>query len=291
MLSHIAVADAYGAGFEYSAPTPDRPNTGNTYVAHPTHLSVRPGMYTDDTQMSIAVAEVLLSHDRSPLAFANAFVGAFHRDPRDGYARGFQAFLPTVTSGADFLARIKPNSAKSGGAMRAGPVGLLSNVGDVLALSALQARLTHDTPEGVAAAQAAALMVFHQARLQAPLATLPAFLDAHVPGHAWSKPLEGPAEHGGIDIVRAALHAFIGSTSLHDLLVRTVDVGGDVDTVAAIAMAPASVSRHLDRTIPEPLVWGLENGRYGRDFLETLDRRVAQRFGLPDVALPLWAPT
>lgn len=288
MISHIAIADAYGAGFEYSAPTPDRPNTGLAYVAHPTHHTVRPGMYTDDTQMSIAVAEVLLGGDHTPLAFADAFVAAFHRDPRDGYARGFQAFLPTTTSGADFLARIKPNSAKSGGAMRAGPVGLLADVHDVLALSALQARLTHDTPEGVAAAQAAALMVHHQARLQAPLATLPAFLDAHVPGHVWSRPLEGPAEHGGVDIVRGALHALIGATSLHDLLVRTVDVGGDVDTVAAIAMAPASVSAHLDRIVPEPLVWALEDGPYGRRFLEELDHRLAACFGLPDLARQLW---
>src|SRR5262249_54941766 len=116
MLLELAVGDAYGAGFEYT--TSDvvrRHNTLADYIQHPRHDGIQPGMYTDDTQMSLAVAEAVVSGERwTPENIAARFVTAFQRDPRDGYARGFQAFLETVRDGRDFLARIRPDSEKSG---------------------------------------------------------------------------------------------------------------------------------------------------------------------------------
>jgi ADP-ribosylglycohydrolase len=164
MLLEIAVADAYGAGFEFADPTPDRVNDASRHVQHPRHMTVRPGLFTDDTQMSDAVASCVLAGRTTREDFAEAFVTGFKRDWRDGYARGFQAFLESVTDGADFLGRIKPDSDKSGAAMRVGPIGLLGSVEEVLRVATLQARLTHDTPEGTGAAQGAALMVHHQVR-------------------------------------------------------------------------------------------------------------------------------
>ena len=90
MLVELAVGDAYGAGFEYAsdALVRDR-NDLSWYVQHPRH-GIRPGAYTDDTQMSIAVAEAILSGERwTPALLARHFVTAFKRDRREGYARGF----------------------------------------------------------------------------------------------------------------------------------------------------------------------------------------------------------
>src|SRR5262245_49138882 len=108
MLVEIAVGDAYGAGFEYA---PERlvreRNDLSGYVAHPTH-ALRPGCYTDDTQMSIAVAEAILSGERwTPALLARHFVAAFRRDRRQGYARGFYDFLCGVRDEEEFLARIR----------------------------------------------------------------------------------------------------------------------------------------------------------------------------------------
>jgi ADP-ribosyl-[dinitrogen reductase] hydrolase len=91
MLIELAIGDAYGAGFEYVDPaTVRRHNTLRGYVQHPRHR-IRPGAYTDDTQMSLAIAETLTcGADRTPPVLAQAFVTAFHRDPRDGYAQGTQ---------------------------------------------------------------------------------------------------------------------------------------------------------------------------------------------------------
>jgi hypothetical protein len=51
-------------------------------------------------------------------------------------------------------------------------------------------------------------------------------------------------------------------------------VGGDVDTVAPIALGAASCCAEHRRDIPERLVQTLENGRLGRDHIIDLDRRL-----------------
>jgi len=284
VLLEIAIADAYGAGFEYAQPDPARVNSGRAYAQHPRRPSARVGCYTDDTQLSIAVAECVLAGTTTPAAFADRFVAGFKRDPRTGYARGFQAFLATVRDGPDFMARIRPDSAKSGAAMRAGAIGLLPTLADVLEVAARQARLTHDTPGGVAAAQCAAAMVFHQVRRIGPLVALPAFLAANVAGVDWEQRHAGAASGGGVVIAKAALAVLLEARSLSDILVGAVALGGDTDTVAAIAMSAASVSSVLVRDIAPELIDQLEDGPYGRDFLAGLDRQLAKQFDAPIVA-------
>lgn len=61
MLLEIAIGDAYGAGFEYADSSYVRAKNNLVgYVRHPRH-GIRPGHYTDDTQMSLAIAELILS--------------------------------------------------------------------------------------------------------------------------------------------------------------------------------------------------------------------------------------
>ena len=69
-----------------------------------------------------------------------------------------------------------------------------------------------------------------------------------------------------------------------DILIRSVDLGGDTDTVAAIAMAPASVSAELVRDLPVALIDGLEDGPFGGAYLAELDSRLAIAFDAPIVA-------
>ncbi|MBK1661152.1 ADP-ribosylglycohydrolase family protein [Paracraurococcus ruber] len=284
MLLEIAIADAYGAGFEYAPPGPDRPNDASRYVPHTRHSGKHPGDYTDDTQCSIAVAECLLAGATSALGFAAGILGAFRRDPRLGYAVGFRQVLGAATDGADLIARLRPTSDKSGAAMRAGPVGLLGSAGAVLAMAAAQARITHDSPGGTGAAQGAALMVHHRLRGLGPVAELPDYLAAQVPAVDWRRPHRRHAGPKGEEIARAALGVLLDARSLAEVLVLTVARGGDTDTVAAIAMAAAAVSPGFARDLPPALVAGLEDGPYGRSFLAALDRRLAEAFDAPAVA-------
>src|SRR5436190_23070938 len=122
MLLEAAIGDAYGAGFEYvPRALIQAHNTADHYVKHPRH-NIGAGYYTDDTQMSLAVAEAIVAGDPwTPAALAERFVSSFKRDPREGYASHFYALLQEVRDGAELLARIRPASDKSGAAMRAAP--------------------------------------------------------------------------------------------------------------------------------------------------------------------------
>jgi len=286
LLTFTAIGDAYGVCFEY-APRPIIRTRNNLSGYFPHHkYRTGGGRYSDDTQMSIAVAEALLKLGDAANAhdFTESFVAAFQRDPREGYAGRFHEFLLTVTDADDFLARIRNDSDKSGGAMRAGACGLLGDVEMVKSTAARQAAVTHNTPDGIAAAQAAALMVHYLMYRLGPRWDLPDFLDTHVRGYGWSRTHKGSVGAKGCDSVRAGITALVRNQSVADLLVDCVNFSGDVDTVAAIAMAAAACADDMERSIPEPLWNGLENGRFGRDNLIELDRNLrdfASRQGAP----------
>jgi len=276
MLLEMAVGDAYGAGFEYAASEfVVANNTGAAYVEHPSHEGIVPGRYTDDTQMGLAIAEAIVSGEAwTPENLAQRFVDVFHRDPRVGYAHGFYHFLQKTRSGAAFLADMQPYSDKSGAAMRAAPVGIFPTVTEVLERSTIQARLTHDTPDGIAAANAAALLAHYFLYAVGSKADVARFLDRHVPGYGWSEPWIGKVRSKGWMSVRAAVTAVAVSGTMRDLLRHCIAFQGDVDTVATIALAAGAHSTEIVQDLPEALVGGLENGAYGRDYIVGLDRQL-----------------
>jgi ADP-ribosylglycohydrolase len=276
MLVELAIGDAYGAGFEY-APRQlilER-NDLSGYVQHPRH-GIKPGCYTDDTQMSIAIAEAIVSGEpwtRENLA--QRFVTAFKRDPREGYASRFYAFLQEINDGDEFLARIRPYSSKSGAAMRAAPIGVFPHVETVIERCTLQAALTHDTPKGIRAAVVASLMAHYFIHNVGPKSELPRFIQAYAPG-AWSEPWRGKVGSKGLMSVRAALTAIMAHDSLSEILKASIAFSGDVDTVAAIALGAASCSEEIAQDLPPVLMDTLENGTYGLDYLRDLDARLMQ---------------
>jgi ADP-ribosyl-[dinitrogen reductase] hydrolase len=274
MLLELAVGDAYGAGFEYAPISVVRKhNKASYYIQHPKH-NILPGCYTDDTQMSLAIAEVLVSGERwTPRNLAHRFVEVFRRDPREGYASGFFAFLQEVRDGDEFLARIRPHSDKGGAAMRAAPLGVLPNIGQVVERCRVQAALTHNTPDGIHAAIASALMSHYCLYDLGPKARLGEFLQSEVPG-PWAAPWEGKVGPKGWMSVRAAITALIRNQRLSDLLRDCIAFTGDVDTVATIALAAASCSREYEQDLPPTLLTSLESGPYGRDYLVALDKQL-----------------
>ncbi len=276
MLIELAIGDAYGAGFEYVDPFfVCRHNTLQRYVQHPRHR-IHPGSYTDDTQMSLAIAETLISGAAwTPPVLAEAFVTAFHRDPREGYARRFHQFLSRTGSGEDFLAGISPASDKSGAAMRVAPVGVLPTISEVIHHATVQARLTHDTPGGVASACAAALMAHYFTYRLGPRHELTSFLADHVDGGwGWATPWRGRVGAKGIASARAAATALTTAPTMSALLRTCVDYTGDVDTVAAIALAAGACAADIEPDLPAHLYQELENGPYGRDYITALDHRL-----------------
>ncbi len=278
MLLEIAIGDAYGAGFEYADKDLIRQhNDLSHYVKHPRH-KIQPGSYTDDTQMSLAIAEAIVSGEPwQPIALANRFVEAFKRDPREGYATGFYHFLQNVSDGTQFLREIKPDSDKSGAAMRAAPIGIYPTLSLVIERCTIQAALTHNTPDGINAAVAAALTTHYFLYCLGPKKELGIFLEKHVP-RQWARPWTGAVKAQGWMSVQAAVTALIKSDTMSDLLKACIQFSGDVDTVAAIALAAGSCSPEIAQDLPTHLFDALENDQYGRDYIRTLDTQLMAVF-------------
>lgn len=300
MLVNLAVGDSYGAGFEF---VPDKVVADHAaslkYRQHPKHP--RPlGSYTDDTQMALALAELML--DKEPDTWtmfdvAKAFVKGYLRDPRTGYAGGFHKLLETLRvrysvpegtpelridiATVEFLSTVRPHSFKSGGAMRAAPLGLLPDKVQVRDLAMMQASVTHATHMGMAAAAAAALMTHYTYYRVGEVARVGEWMDSELPGWMWGVPWSRRVESEAYQHVRAAIRALTANTTLSEVLIGCISFGGDVDTVAAIAMPAATFSEEITADLPQHLYDELENGDYGRDYLRDVSRNLRLRFKRP----------
>jgi ADP-ribosyl-[dinitrogen reductase] hydrolase len=276
MLLELAIGDAYGAGFEYANENAAKFNDLSAYVRHPKHREILAGMYTDDTQMSIAIAELMVERvDWTPLNISSKFLECFKRDERTGYSGNFYDFLKSVNSGEEFLARMQPNSDKSGASMRAIPLGIYPTIEEVMEHCRIQAAITHNTPDGIQASQAAALMSHYFIYQLGSKADVGLWLEKQIPkSHLWNTDYKGKVKAQGWMSVRAAITAVKRNDSLSTLLKDCIAFTGDVDTVATIALGAASNSLEYAKDLPQILVDMLENRKYGRDYLIELDKKL-----------------
>lgn len=290
MLRFCAIADSFGSGFEYRSQEFIIENNDFEYYRQHQLGELIAGQYTDDTQMSIAIALYLLDIDLDDLSYdfnaqeiAKYFVDCFHRDPRKGYSKGFQKVLEETENPRIFLEKINNHgkTTSNGGAMRAMPIGLHHDKEFVKRFSKFQAKLTHKGT-GVLAAQAVALSVYYFKSLLGFPSGLPAFLNrelgANVDWH-WNGARVAGTTDLGLKTARAAIHAVLNTRSFTECIKLIVGWGGDVDSVAAIAAGIISVSQFHDKDIPENLIRDLEpNGKYGWNYLVDLDKQLKEKF-------------
>lgn len=275
MLVEMAIGDAYGAAFEFiKLPHPALVHDTETYQKHP-ELEIGNGRYTDDTQMALAIAEHLISGEEMTVeALAERFVQTFKRDPRPGYGKGFYEALQNSTDGPSLLTNIQnPTSTRSGAAMRVSPIGLIGDFKEVMRLAALQATVTHNSPEGILSAQAVAGMVHYFAYNLGTDHEVGPWLEENVPGWAWDDLWTDWVSVQGIPNAHAAVTCVTLGRSLRGVLKMAVDVGGDVDTVSAISMFSASLTQMPD-DLPASLYRGLEQGPYGGGYLVEMDYKL-----------------
>lgn len=284
MLIDSAIGDAYGAGFEYvDDKIVDEFGTLLLYRSHPKHKQIKPGMYTDDTQMSLAIAEAMLENDPwTTESLSERFVSVFKRDPRTGYSRRLYSTLEASANGTDFLARLNRDSDRSGAAMRAYHIGLYPSIDEVIYKSRLQASITHNSPLGVIASQASSLVLHYFAYTLGEKKGLGDFIDDLCASNnkigKWNEPYDTKVGEKGWMSVKAAITAISRGESMTEILKDCIAFTGDVDTVATIALGAASLSKEVEQNLPQHLYDGLENGTYGSDYIIGLDRQLYQRF-------------
>jgi len=276
----MAIADAYGASFEFGSPQfVKKYNTGEKYISHSRGRG-RLGHYTDDTQMALALVELMLSEKEwTKENIAQAFLDSFHRDERTGYAGGFYNFLCDTYTGEDFIKNILPKSNKSGAPMRSAPLGLLPHIEELIEKTTLQASVTHNTSEGINSAVAVALSAHYFTYDLGKKKDLPEFLAYYIPDN-WGETWQGEVSVLALDCTKGAISAIMQSDSLTELLIRCVSYTGDTDTVACIAFGIACNCSEIKHNLNPALFAGLENGEYGRDYLNKIDGDLIDKFQL-----------
>jgi ADP-ribosylglycohydrolase len=206
--------------------------------------------YTDDTVLTVAVADAILTRrEYGPVLAEYA-----ERHPRAGYGRAF-------TRWAKSWDRRPYGSWGNGSAMRVSPVGwAFDTVREVLCEARRSAEVTHDHPEGIKGAQAVALAVF-RARKGAGKTLIKEELCERF-GYDLSRSLAQIRPAYGFDTscqgsVPEAVLAFLESESYEDAVRNAVSLGGDADTQACIA---GSIAEAFYGVVPGELaetVWDM----------------------------------
>jgi ADP-ribosylglycohydrolase len=216
MLGFIA-GDIIGSRFEH------QPHKSKDF-----ELFVSDCRFTDDTVLSVAVAETLL--DQSD--YALTIKRYFRRYPSAGYGARFTAW--------GMSDQLRPYfSFGNGSAMRVGPVGwFFDDLSKVLDEAARSSCATHDHPEGVKGAQAVAVAVFWARQGMGKDEIRSGIEDAF--GYDLSRTLDSirPGYHFDVTCQRSvpeAIIAFLEAESLEDAIRNAISLGGDADTQAAIA--------------------------------------------------------
>lgn len=184
--------------------------------------------YTDDSVLTMAVADSLL-HGHPPQK--SLFLWAT-RHPKRGYGGSFAKWLTTWELAPYY-------SWGNGAAMRVSPAALLANsLDEALALAVRVTEVTHDHPEGLKGAKATAHAIFlarfgadadeiRRTVAEAYGYDMARTVDSIRPGYRFNESCQGT--------VPEAIICALEATNFEDAIRNAISIGGDSDTVAAIA--------------------------------------------------------
>ena len=196
--------------------------------------------FTDDTVMTVAVADALLHFEKidDTKSFKNVLIDTFHeygaRYPHAGYGCHFGFWLHERD-------REPYGSYGNGSAMRVSPVAhYASSLEEAIALARATAEITHNHEEGIKGAVVTAGAVY-LAKSGASMEKIREFvskyyvmdftLDEIRPIYYFNETCQ--------ETVPQAMQAFFESSSFEDAIRNGISIGGDSDTLCAITGAVA----------------------------------------------------
>ena len=205
--------------------------------------------YTDDSVLTVATADALLHH----LSYTDAYRKWGHRYPHAGYGGSFRRWL----AGPD----PKPyNSWGNGSAMRISPVGFYcKSEAELLKEARSSAEATHNHPEGIKGAQAAALAVF-LAKNGADKTAIKGKIESLFGYELSFRKLDDIRPDYTFDVscmgtLPVALLAFLESNDYEDAVRNAISIGGDSDTIAAIT---GGIALAFYKEMPQEIIDGIE---------------------------------
>lgn len=199
--------------------------------------------YTDDTVMTVANADWLLTND-SLLGIMQDYG---NRYPCAGYGGMFNSWLREYEP--------KPyNSWGNGSAMRVSPVGwAFDTLEETLDAAKRSAEITHNHPEGIKGAQATASCIF-LARTGKSKQEIKEYVE-HTFGYNLSRTCDEIRPTYDFDescrgTVPESIIAFLESKDFESAIRLTVSLGGDSDTMGAIT---GGIAEAFYGGVPEPI--------------------------------------
>ena len=184
--------------------------------------------FTDDSVMTIATMDALLND----LDFGFCYRRWYRKYPDAGYGRSFRVWAADDNS-------LPYNSWGNGSAMRVSPVGCFyDSLEQVLAKARESAAVSHNHPEGIKGAQATAACVYWALHGKSQASIRMLVEDRF--GYDLNFSLDGIRETYQFDVscqgsVPQAIAAFLESSDYEDTVRNAISIGGDSDTIAAIA--------------------------------------------------------
>ena len=310
-----AAADALGAPYEFRRPLAASAELGMTGGGV---FGWKPGEWTDDTQMALALLSPLATGNRRVDAVEENFLAWFASEPRDvgSQIRAVLGVGPPLRESATQYHRLHPDGSGNGALMRIGPAALSfpGRPGQIATYARATTELTHSHVDCIDASVIWAVAIEHTIHAAPGSDERWDFAEAirHALGRVpkarrqwWLQlideacvrpPEEFHATNGWvIHAFQAALSAIVntpvpeGAAPCRHLIIAieaAVRAGGDTDTVAAIAGALLGARWGATAV---PLAWdSVLHGKrlYGRPDLHGIDltnmARRAANGGRPD---------
>lgn len=303
MLLDFAIGDCYGRTFEFQ----DREfikanNNVDGYKNRESEEQNGIGIYTDDTQMMLAVAETMLDDIKvnTQIRYAHHFVSAYKRDIRGGYSKRIKSAMDETNPKFpfEFLMKNSPAGFKSNGSvMRTVPLGLYDSTDRIVHECMVHTSATHGSMEAFNAAIAVSLTAHYLYHVRVPD---PNPVQDLLNYQNWMKEKMGvvydavmdsdvnTGEELPCDAMRSAAASIRMVWENDDprvILWRSVERGGDVDTLAAVSlglwrlkMIGNSRKGWTVKELPQVFLQNMENQKYGRDYIAALDQQLLKKF-------------
>ena len=192
--------------------------------------------FTDDTVMTCAVAQALMDSREDFPDLPEKTVAAMQRIgrqyPNCGYGAKFIRWMFTDNP-------LPYNSCGNGAAMRISPVGFLArDTEEAKKLSAAVTAVSHNHPEGIkgAEATAVAIVLARQGRTKDEIRKAMAeYYDLGTTVEEYRNTWQGHGKEICQISVPQALTCFFEGEDFEDVIRNCISIGGDSDTIAAIA--------------------------------------------------------
>lgn len=214
--------------------------------------------FTDDTVLTVAVADAILNRRQHRIRFIEdrnnkqsfaLYIKSYaRRFPHAGYGQMFKEWAsgPSLRGYGSF---------GNGSAMRVSPIGFaFDDLVTVLGEARLSATVTHNHPDGIKGAQAVASAIF-MARHGETKDTIKQFIQQKF-GYNLNQRLAESRPHYIFDAscngsVPQAMIAFLESQNFEDAIRKAISLGGDSDTIACMA---GGVAQAFYKAIPQNIV-------------------------------------